>query len=109
MPNGKFDPLTVLLFVGVFLSSGGLVLAYHFYPEMSPLVRGYIDSIAAAFAISFFTRVGYHFVVPGQPSGSAVPQIPAPPGTSAASMGPGMGPPIDVTRSVPKPPVIPKP
>jgi hypothetical protein len=68
MPNGKFDPLTVLLFVGVFLSSGGLVLAYHFYPEMSPLVRGYIDSIAAAFAISFFTRVGYHFVVPGQPT-----------------------------------------
>jgi hypothetical protein len=77
MPNGKFDPLTVLLFVGVFLSSGGLVLAYHFYPEMSPLVRGYIDSIAAAFAISFFTRVGYHFVVPGQP---AAPGASPPPG-----------------------------
>ena len=71
MPTGKLDPMTVLLFVGVFLSTAGLVLAYHYFPELNPVVKGYIDSIAGAFAVSFFAKVGYHFALPGQGSGTA--------------------------------------
>ena len=78
MPTGKLEPMTVLLFIGTFLSAIGLVLAYHFYPELNPIVKGYIDSIAGGFAVSFFAKVGYHFALPGQP-GSATGQAQAAP------------------------------
>ena len=63
--------MTILLFIGTFLSAIGLVLAYHYFPELNPVVKGYIDSIAGAFAVTFFAKVGYHFVIPGQGSAPA--------------------------------------